>query len=401
MTKANLKFLTWKTETNVSQNDWSPVFSITTREDQEQAVFIKVNVGRINQAIYARDLGEVPEQEKRSAIAEVSLLLIDETMRSSSFWNDFRDGQTVSIEFGAEDYRLVADQIQEKSCRYLVHPDGHDQHCGACAATDETVIGIIDGRRIAPTSNKICQSCPVPRTHSVCSEFKHPQVFGIRTMGGWTRSLGTVLCDRGRSESESPSNCRPGGNACWNKSISLLNASQETQFSVQDLLESLDFLNALWQARINPKPLIQVSRIGQISQIIDDCDSRQDFNNRVADLWKIFDEMKIESSLTASSGRANRPSPLDFLEEVLQNRCQGDSQLISDSIEAFRFLKSLRNGDAHAAAAYKAVPRFEALGLFDHRPDFQASWKRVVSMITGAVRDLRIAIQRIDVSTPE
>lgn len=401
MTKAKLKFLRWEKESPVSQFDWSPAFSIKIREDQEQAIVIKVHVGQLNQVVDSRDLGEISVEEKRSAITEVGLMLIEETLKSTSFWNLFRDGETVTLEFGDEDYRLVADHVQTKSCRYLIFPVGHDQHCGACSATDETVIDTVDGRRIAPTSNKICQSCSVPPPASICSDFKHPQVFGVRTMGSWTRSLGTVLCDQGNAESQTPNYCRPGGHSCWNKTVAHIETFEGTEFSIQDLFESLDFLSAVWQARIDRKPLIQVSRISQISQISDECETRQDFNNRVADLWKIFDEMKIEASLVLSITRPNRPSSIDLLEEVLHDRCQGNSLLISESIEAFRFLKSLRNGDAHPDAAYKAVPRFEALGLFEHRPDFQAAWKRVVSMIAIAVRDIRISIQRTDTVTPE
>lgn len=401
MTKARLKFLTWEKESPSSQFDWSPTFSIKTRDDQEQAIVIRVNVGQLNQIVDSRELGEISFDEKRSAIVEVGLKLIEETLESASFWNEFKDGKTVALEFGDEDYRLIADHVQTKSCRYLIFPDGHDQHCGACSTSDDTVIGAVDGRRIAPTSNKICQSCTVPRPASICSDFKHPQVFGVRTMGSWTRSLGTVLCDQGSENSQTPNDCRPGGHSCWNKTILLAERIEGAEFSIQDLFESLDFLGAVWQARIDRKPLLQVSRISQISQIGDECDTRQDFNNRVADLWKIFDEMKIDASLIHSNNRPNRRSSIDLLEVVLLDRCQGDSLSISESIEAFRFLKSLRNGDAHAEAAYKAVPRFEALGLFEHRPDFQAVWKRVISMITFAVRDMRIAIQRTDIATSE
>jgi hypothetical protein len=112
----------------------------------------------------------------------------------------------------------------EKVCSYQ-ETEGRDLFCTAASANDETAIPIFlsNGRRVAPTSRPLCASCSLPDTDYICSHFLHPQVMGIRGMGGPSgfidRKLMDGMCDLNQAEFAQMSKCHAGGNPCWERVV--------------------------------------------------------------------------------------------------------------------------------------------------------------------------------------
>jgi hypothetical protein len=99
-----------------------------------------------------------------------------------------------------------------KTCVYQQRL-GRDLYCTCAGPNDETVTVTIGGRRAAPTSTPTCRACSLQSTDWLCSHFTHPEVSGVKTMGGYFRQVAGVLCELGHNSLalSQPEGCRPGG----------------------------------------------------------------------------------------------------------------------------------------------------------------------------------------------
>ncbi len=74
----------------------------------------------------------------------------------------------------------------------------------------------------APTSEPICLVCTLPEEPVRCSALTHPRIQEVRTFGGVSRIAAGALCNAGHDDRLGDlSLCRPGGNSCWRKDITM------------------------------------------------------------------------------------------------------------------------------------------------------------------------------------
>jgi len=267
------------------------------------------------------------------------------------------------------DLPLVA-SMHAKTCEYQQR-DGRDLLCSAAAPNDATQVGVVGRRVIAPTSTVACLACELPDTDYLCSHLLHPQVMGVRTMGGPfpARTLGQCACDLGRQEVREPHKCHANGHDCWTW---IVEPELETAtIPAEGMLgEAFDFLNAVWELHFRHSllRLRSVTAAGRLSQ---PCRSRSEFDSAMSALDDTLKLLEVGDELLPSEQRGiPKTSTFKRLQACLEPGLdEADTARLLDAVGLLMATNDIRVAAQHGGTKRSLPEAFERLGL-----RFTASW---------------------------
>jgi hypothetical protein len=172
---------------------------------------------------------------------------------------------------------LIKKLVAEKTCEYQTF-SGRDLFCSAATLSDETVVGQIGLRRLAPTSRPMCRACNMPDTDYVCSYLAHPGVIGMPGHSGKQRQLVAAYCEIGQREVESdPSECHAGGHKCWVRVVSPApEPAPLVLYLPRELPTALDFLNTIWEKAFGHR-LLRLRSVEKTAALSLDCATHEEF----------------------------------------------------------------------------------------------------------------------------
>lgn len=157
----------------------SPGFRVRSNLSGEgSGLFVGVLLSGTASAILMAKLGLEHEDEDGLEIDEFLLKhgvqVITERLRDGT-WQAAGLPQEIPVNADELDEILAAQAV--KQCDYQL-ADGRDLYCIAAAKNDDTIVGSVGVRFVAPTSRSTCAACSMPDSRLVCSHLHHPQVYG-------------------------------------------------------------------------------------------------------------------------------------------------------------------------------------------------------------------------------
>lgn len=193
-------------------------------------------------------LGEDSEIDAllQGALLRYGVSRIEDTLKGSIGPDAFFGAGTHDWTITSDDIDALTALMSEKICEYQLK-DGRDLLCSAAALNDETRVGSVGRRSIAPTSRSLCRACNLPHTDNICSHLIHPDVHGLIGDGQILKRQAGATCDLGRQEVNKVAGCRAGGHDCWQYMIEISPVVKAPSDPPMSLPEALDFLNAEWR----------------------------------------------------------------------------------------------------------------------------------------------------------
>lgn len=257
-----------------------------------------------------------------------------------------------------------------------------------------------NGRRVAPTSRPLCASCTLPDTDYICSHFLHPQVLGVRAMGGTSgfvrRDLVDGLCDLDRPEFASKPGCRAGGHSCWERIIEAESAPIVGLVSPQAIEQALDDLDVRWRLAFG-QPVVRLPGAEDVSILALACSTRDEFERRLSSLADIIKKFDVSDSvLQPATNLPEKALTLARLETLFTSRLADEDQgQVMSAIAVLRDVNSLRVGGQHSGdARNRRMRAADSLGVpLDGR--WGEAWERVRALAAQAIRDLGTAVRQV------
>ena len=328
---------------------------------------------------------------------------IEDALKADAF--DPKPGENFyGIDFYGDDEDAVALlrnlMLGDKECSYQML-DAGNLFCSAAAPNDETALGIIlnNGRRLAPTSRPLCAACTLPDTDYICSHFLHPQVWGVRTMGGpsgfTSRDVMDGMCDLNRPEFANHGECHAGGNPCWERVLEAETAPSVEAVPVQAIEQALDDLDVRWRLAFG-RSIVRLPGAEEVSSLARPCSTRDEFERRVSTLADILKLLEIpDEVLPPAEKLPERSLSLARLEMLFDARLAEEERAeITRAIGTLRAVNRLRVGGQHSGARAERAQAADKLGVaLDGR--WGAPWDRVRAVVSQALRDVGNGARRI------
>lgn len=289
--------------------------------------------------------------------------------------------------------------LGDKDCSYQVLDTGN-LFCSAAAPNDETALPIVlsNGRRVAPTSRPLCAACSLPDTDYICSHFMHPQVWGIRAMGGpsgfTSRDVMDGMCDLNRPEFANHKDCHAGGNSCWARIVDVeTTATPET--APQSILQALDDLEVRWRLAFG-QSIVRLPGAEEVSSLAQPCSTRDEFERRLSSLSDVIKLLDVpDQLLPAGDGLPEKSHTLARLELVFELRLTDEDRAeVMKAIAALRSINRLRVGGQHSGAQGDRARAADTLGVALDG-GWGEAWDRVRAVASHALRDIGNGARRI------
>lgn len=308
-------------------------------------------------------------------------------------WTLERAAQELPLEDGyfdvTDDELASVGSASRKACDYFLR-SGRDAYCLCASTNDESQVGVVDGRRAAPTSSAVCSHCDLPDTRLLCNHLMHPQVMGVRTIGSYSRSFAGGLCDQGFDDRVRSAHhqCVPGGHECWRRSVDP--PSNGLASSDLPLAEALDFLDVTWRLAFGSY-LLGRSTVAHTVGLGAACDTRDEFAQRMNSLADVLDNLLVPSSTSTKKN----DGPLVRLEAWLPDKLTDHPSDLANALAAvlvLRNVNAVRNAMTHSDAARKLPAALAPLGI-PYPPRWSAAWESVRRSTSSAATTLRNSLR--------
>jgi hypothetical protein len=298
-----------------------------------------------------------------------------------------------------EDLEELAAMARGKTCEYQLR-EGRTLLCSAADPNDQTAIGRVALKLVAPTSDGLCKACELPDSQYLCSHLVNPTVLGIATDAGIAvrRCLG-AMCNRGyEGAATQPGRCKPGGHRCWERLVELSQPGT-SDVAPLSLVVSLDYLDATWRAAPWTTGRLFVHKHAEtIADLAQPCMTRADFRDRVAQLDAVLKTMDVPDDPSFRPA-VRAAGPLVRLKHSLisrdaQSAAEGPStEDIESAIDLLLSVNRLRTAIQHPATTGVDLVRAHAvLGIPYPAADWATAWRtlqqQVVSALTRLARQI-------------
>jgi hypothetical protein len=284
--------------------------------------------------------------------------------------------------------------------------EGPDLLCLAASSDDETAIGTIGRHRVAPTSRPLCAGCQMPDAAVVCSQFSHPQVSGVRTMGGFARELDDAMCNLGREEIQQPGKCHAAGHPCWQRVVGLEVATPTEVAHPRALAETLDALDAWWRLAVVNKPLLRLEGGTSITGLALPCTSRSEFTQRLSELAVVLGSLRVDDDqvrpgLDPGVELPRNDQSMARLRAALKVKIADPDSLerANQALDRLGRLQRIRSLLQHPGGQEELVRKVAALGLAWPPADWTAAWERVRAEAADALAALRDQLRMLAETT--
>jgi hypothetical protein len=281
-----------------------------------------------------------------------------------------------------------------KACTHQ-QAEGPDLLCLAASSKDQTAIGTTAWRRVAPTSRPLCAGCQMPDAAVVCSQFSHPQVSGLGSMGGVRRQLDSAMCNLGREEIQQPAGCHAGGHRCWQRVVGLQVAAPVAAHP-RALAEVLDGLGAWWRLAVVNKPLLRLESGTSITGLALPCTSRSEFAQRLSELAVVLGSLRVDDDQVRPGLDAGAKLPVKDQSVARLRACLKAKIADPDSLERANQalsrlgrLQRIRSLLQHPGGHEELVRKAAALGLAWPPADWAAAWEQVRAEAADTLAALR------------
>jgi hypothetical protein len=287
--------------------------------------------------------------------------------------------------------------IGRKRCRWRHQEEGEDWCAAAAGDTSPLVVTKQrNGRKLAATTERLCDGCGVPDARLICSHFVHPSVTGTPAENGTQveRTLSGAECNIGRNcIAEDPTGCVPGGHSCWRR---LVEPERRKARPVPPLaiVEALDFLDAVWRLTFDRQRLIGTTALVHIARLEQQAVDRQDVRDRLSDLADVFDALEIPAPLAPSP--PGREGTLLRLNRLLSEKIIDPEGIerVSVAVEKLRAVVRIRAGLQHSGAGPSLPASFAVLGI-GYPPDWTLVWDQIKEAVIEALTVLRDEVRRL------
>lgn len=312
-------------------------------------------------------------------------------------WDDVSSG-VVELRVLDSDFAFLQELIELKTCNYQV-PEGPDLYCSAAGMNDETVVGSLGLRRLAPTSRPTCLKCDLPDTDYICTHLVHPSVTGPRMLGTGSipaRGVREAACDLDRPEIQRPSLCRPGENPCWERAVRVERAAVGVRYPPGALAEALDSLDTSWRLAFDNESIIQLRNASEIVGLGLNCTSLEEFKSRVSELSDLVKNFEVAAELLPDGESVPRDQTLRRLRAALEPRVEPEElPTVVEAIADLQAINRIRVGYQHAGAADELPTHYDRLGIASPSSDWEDTWDAVRARATAAIQTLARAARNI------
>jgi hypothetical protein len=252
---------------------------------------------------------------------------------------------------------------------------------------------MIGNRRAAPTSLPLCNTCDLPGSEYLCSSMSHPEITGIKTMGGIVarRPIGAI-CNDGKPEITDISGCHAGGHECWKQTIQVADSVDAPRSAPSDLPDALDTLEGFWRLAFGKNhELIVIHRIASTATLLVDCTTRAEFESRVCALHVVLDKMKIDDELLPEDTQADKKNgSMNRLETCLKDRLpEQQYPAIMKAIRMLRQVRRVRVALQHTGGNNDLSTALSGLGITDAPPNWGSAWDRIRAGVADALNSIR------------
>lgn len=289
----------------------------------------------------------------------------------------------------------------DKVCSYQ-DSDGRDLYCTAASLSDETATRVTTtGRRAAPTSRPLCAACSLPDTDYICSHFLHPQVLGIRAMGGpsgfVSRDVTDGLCDLNREEFAQHGSCHAGANPCWERLVDVDTTPGVEAVPPQAVEQALDDMNVRWRLAFEGRSVVRLPGAADVSVLALPCSSRDEFERRLSSLADIMKRLDIPNAMFPSGNELPEVTHTHRRLEMLFELTLADDDLeqVKQAVSMMRSINQLRVGGQHGGEAQaRRTQAADRLGVpLDGR--WGEAWERVRALAAHAIREVGNAARKV------
>jgi hypothetical protein len=298
------------------------------------------------------------------------------------------------------DVPLLRAMFTDKTCAHQVR-ERADLYCSAATPDDETRVGTMGHRVIAPTSRALCRACALPDTDFICSHLLHPQIQGTVTAGGLHhRVLAGALCDVGQSEIDvpGPSKCHAGGNDCWTRLVDPAErAADAIQVSPLTLAEAIDFLDASWRLAFGKDRRLQrLPTLRAVAELATPVTDRAEFDAKLTAIADLFKSWTIPDDLLPEGRRdIDRDHTLVRLEAAVGGLISSEDgrSRLADAVATLRDVNNVRRITQHSGAARDLPSTLARLGI-PYPPEWPEAWTTIQIRLVQSlaqIRDLLLA----------
>jgi hypothetical protein len=290
------------------------------------------------------------------------------------------------------DLPLLASMLGAKTCDYQLR-DGRDLLCSAATPNDQTQVGRLGRRIVAPTSTVACLACALPDTDYLCSRLLHPQVIGTRTIGGPfpVRTLGQCACDIGRQEVREPDKCRASGHRCWTWIVEP--ELEAVTIPAEKMLgEAFDFLNAVWELHFG-RPLLRLRSVTSTGRLSQPCRNRSEFDSAMSALDDTLKLLEIGDELLPAEQRGiPKQHTFKRLQACLEAGLdEADVARLQQALGILMATNDIRVAAQHGGTKRSLPEAFERLGL-RFTPSWPEIWGGVQAKVIEALGVLRAIV---------
>jgi len=327
----------------------------------------------------------------RWSVSRLERILTDPLARQALLAQP-RVSWTIGATNSGEVDELLALIDASKVCTHQ-QAEGPDLLCLAASSIDDTAIRTIGRHRVAPTSRPLCAGCQMPDAAVVCSQFSHPQVTGVRTMGGFAREL--AMCNLGREEIQQPGGCHAAGHQCWQRVVGL-EVAVPPDVHPRALAEALDALDAWWRLAVVNKPLLRLEGGTSITGLAVPSTSRSEFAQRLSELAVVLGSLRVDDDqvrpgLDPGANLPRKDQSVARLRACLKTKIFDRDSLhrINQALDRLARLQGIRSLLQHSAGHEELVRSAASLGLAWPPADWAAAWERVRAEAADALAGLR------------
>jgi hypothetical protein len=363
----------------------APVFRIDAGSADSYFI-VGVLVSHIAEVLLMTVLGT--EDQEAPEIDEALLLYglgeIDRRLRDDS-WEDVGTDTVRYLKVPQDEVQTIASLAKEKQCDYQL-AEGRDLYCVAAGKSDETQIGNIGARFVAPTSRALCAANTIPDARLLCSHLHHPEVVTtLVTTSERVRWLNSAMCDLGRAEIATPAECKAGGHDCWRR------FSEPTLISAavtppRTLLEALDFLDTSWRLAFEKRPLARLPSATALADLASPVSTREEFQSRMSQLGDTLKSLEVSAELLASGDSFPVEQSVNRMRSALAGRLDPDAMAEAEgALGVLSRATRIRVAFQHHDAASELPAAFAAFGVSYPPRDWGDTWDSVRSQVTAAL----------------
>jgi hypothetical protein len=204
------------------------------------------------------------------------------------------------------------------------------------------------------------------------------------------------VCDLNRSEIQTASECHAGGHACWERVVELKTTFPAVPLSPLTLLESLDFLDAVWRLAFGPKhAFLRPKNTMSIAKLTLPCRTREEFDSYLSALGDTMKAIDIPDDLLAAEDRQiNKALSFNRLLACLKRYPDTvEYKRIESAIGILRDVTSVRDALQHSGASRQLSDTFTKLGI-PYPPEWDKAWDHIRIKAVEAFNIIREEVYR-------